>query len=229
MKTIGLIGGTGWISTSEYYTLLNEKVNKKLGGNNFARIIMYSFNFGEFYEYVIKNDYNNIFLMIKDAAQKIESAGAECIVLCANTLHMYADRLKRYTKLPIIHIAEAVGEEITSQEMKKAGLLGTLPTMEHPFYREKLKEKNIETLLPDEEDRKYLHSKITNEMVLNKFTADTKNRVISIIEKIKNEGAEGIILGCTELPILLKGVDIDIKLFDTIDIHTNVIVDFVIS
>lgn len=227
MKTIGLIGGTGWISTAEYYKIINEETNKRLGGLEFAKCILFSLNYGEIDSFNKQNNPAGVYSLISDAATKLIAAGADCILLCANTMHQYADELERNINVPLfIHIAQATGRIIRKQGLSKVGLLGTKQTMEMDFYKLKLKQENIDVIVPEEEDRDFIQQTISNELLKNIFLNKSKVKFQIIMEKLKSEGAEGIILGCTEIPLLIKQTDSSLPLFNTLEIHSLAAVDF---
>ena len=229
MKPIGLIGGLTYVSTIEYYRFLNEITNEKLGDAEAAIIIMYSVNFGEIKTLTEAEDWGNISKMMIDAAKKIENAGAACLLLGANTMHKIADEVQASIKIPIIHIAEAVAKVIHGNGLKKVGLLGTRYTMQLSFYSDHLSKYGIETIIPERDDVEFLNYTIYNEFSKNIFSAETKAAYLAIISKLKQRGAEGIILGCTEIPTLIKQADCDIPLFDTVKIHAEAAVEYVIG
>ena len=229
MKKIGLIGGISWVSTLDYYKYINEGVNVKLGGLNYAECIIYSFNYADIKKNNDANDWDKTLQMITTASEHLKSAGAEAIVLCANTLHLIADKLQENIKLPVIHIATATANEITKQKIKKVGLLGTKFTMELDFFTDKLKEQNIDSIIPNEEDRAFIHYTIFEELGRGLLLPESKNRYIEIINKLKEQGAEGVILGCTEIPLLVNQQDISVPLFDTALLHANAAVEFMLS
>jgi len=226
LKTIGLVGGTGWVSTIEYYRIVNEEINKRIGGMEFAKCILFSLNYGEIDSLRKKNDSNGIFSLISGAAVKLIDAGADCILLCANTMHQYADQLERNINVPLIHIAYETGRAINKQGLSTVGLLGTKQTMEMDFYKSKLKENNIEVIVPEKDDRDFIQQTISNELLKNIFLEESRVRFRSIMEKLQSEGAEGIILGCTEIPLLIKQSDSSLPLFNTLEIHSLAAVDF---
>ena len=228
MKVIGLVGGTGWISTAEYYRIINEEVNRRLGGLQFAKCVLYSFNYSEIDFFNRTGNSEGILTLIMDASVKLVTAGAECIVLCANTLHQFAERLE-WLNVPVIHVGAAVASEIKKKQMIKAGLLGTKQTMEMDFYKSKLKSEGIDVNVPDAEDRDFIQHSITNELLKGKIFAESKSRFLDICEKLISEGAEGIILGCTEIPLIVKQADINVPVFNTLEIHANAAVDFSLS
>lgn len=229
MKKIGLIGGISWVSTVDYYKYINEGVNKKLGGLNFAECIIYSFNYAEIKKNNDANDWEKTFEMFLKASEHLKSSGAEAIILCANTMHLIADKLQERIKLPVIHIATATANEITKHQLKKVGLLGTKFTMKMDFFTSKLKEQNIEVIIPNEEDCEFIHYTIFEELGRGLLLPESKKRYIDIINKLANKGAEGIILGCTEIPLLIKQDDVPILVFDTTLIHASKAVDFMLS
>jgi len=226
MKTLALIGGISWVSTADYYRYINEGINKRLGGIYYSRCIIHSFSYG-----VIKDmaDAGN-FAGVKDefiaACQNMKAGGAEGIVICANTMHMFAPELEQATGLPVIHIATATASAINGAGLKKVGLLGTRPTMTMGFYTEKLSEHDIETLIPDEQEMDFIHETIFSELGKGIFTPETRERYINIMNRLVAAGAEGIILGCTEIPMLLTQDDVTMPVFDTTRIHADAAVAF---
>jgi aspartate racemase len=229
MKTIGLIGGTGWVSTLEYYRLINEETNKRLGGLNAARCIIYSFNYADINKFNLRDDHEGIYKLVLDAAVKLKNAGADCLVLCANTLHQYVDRLNEEVKLPIIHIADATAAEIKKQELSTIGLLGTKFTMEMDFYTKRLSTAGINSLVPEKPERFFIHSTIMNELLKEIFKPESKKRFLEIINDLEQKGAQGIVLGCTEIPLLIKQQDIHLPVFNTLEIHAKAAVGFAIN
>jgi aspartate racemase len=229
MKTLGLIGGTTWLSTIDYYRYINEGISERTGGTEFAMCILYSFNFTDIRKLTEADDWDSILKLVTNACRKLEQSGAEAIVLCANTMHHIADRLQKNINIPIIHIAEATAYEIKKKNLKKAALLGTRFTMEFSFYKTILTNHNIETIIPDEVDRKFIHSTIFDELGKNILKPETKDHYISIIDGLVKQGAEGVILGCTEIPLLIKQEDLGIPAFDTTKIHADAAVDFALS
>jgi aspartate racemase len=229
MKTIGLIGGISWLSSAEYYRLINEKVNEKLGGVNSAKIILYSVNYEEIKTLTFADDWDGIAAMISTIAINMENSGADCVLLGANTMHKIADKVQGAIDIPLIHIAAATGKAIEKLQLKKVALLGTKYTMELGFYQAQLEKYNITAIIPNEADKQFIHDAIYNEMGRNIFLPSTKEKILSIIETMKNEGAEGVILGCTEIPILIKQADCSIPVFDTTLIHATAAVEFALE
>lgn len=229
MKTIGLIGGTGWVSTLEYYRLLNQEVNSRLGGLNAAKCLLYSFNYAELAALNQENNHAGVLKMVVDAAQKLELSGVDGIALCANTLHYYADDLQKQITKPIIYIASATADEIKREGYSTIGLLGTKMTMEENFYKNRLKDSGIRTLIPNDRERAFIHGSIFNELLKEVFFDSTKQQFFGIISNLKQQGAEGIVLGCTEIPLLIKQKDVDLPVFNTLEIHVKAIADFIIQ
>jgi aspartate racemase len=229
MKTIGLVGGTGWESTAEYYKLINEKMNAQLGGLNFAKCILYSFNYSDIYKLNEAGRIDEFFDPLLNACNTVIEAGSDCIMLCANTLHMFAEKLQPQISVPIIHIAEATGSEINKHGISRVGLLGTKYTMERDFYKDKLVAAGIETLIPTESERKFINDCIFEELLKSIFTGESKKEFLEIINNLKSRGAEGIILGCTEIPLLIKDDDVDMPLFNTTELHARAAVDFAVQ
>jgi aspartate racemase len=229
MKTLGLIGGTTWVSTVDYYRLINQQVNKKLGGLSSAKILLYSVNFAEFNPPTDPKEWGELTSKFTAISKNLEQVGADCIVFCANTPHIIADDIQKIINIPIINIAEETAKVVAARNFKKVGLLGTRITMEQPFYKDKLFKYGISAIIPEFEDRKFIHSSILDEMAKEIFKEETKQRYLTIIKKLISDGAEAIVLGCTEIPILIKQEDVPIPLFDTTLIHASAIVDFAVA
>ncbi len=229
MKTIGLIGGTGWVSTIEYYRLINQGINKKLGGLSAAQCFIYSFNYEEIDKLAKQDNIEGVYPMVLDAAKTLQTASADFIVLCANTLHQYVDKLEKVIDLPIVHIADATAKVIKQKGLTKVGLLGTRFTMEMDFYTKRLKETGIETLTQEKPQRDFIHYSIINEMLHDNFKKETRDKFLLIIDDLEARGAEGIILGCTEIPLLIKQEDVKLPLFNTLEIHAAAIVDYAVG
>ncbi|SNR70519.1 aspartate/glutamate racemase family protein [Lutibacter flavus] len=230
MKILGLIGGTSWVSTVDYYKLINQGINEQLGGNNFSECIIYSFNFQDIRNNLDKNDWNAILKMVVTACKKLEKSGAKGIVLCANTMHYIADKIQSEINIPIIHIATETAIEIKKSKLKKVALLGTRFTMEYDFFKSKLKEFGIEAIVPkNPEDINFMHSTILDELGKGIIKSKTKALYLSIIEELKHEGAEGVIAGCTEIPLIINQTDIDLPYFDTTLIHGKSAIEFALA
>lgn len=229
MKTIGLIGGTGWVSTLEYYRLINEETNKRLGGHNAARCIIYSFNYADINECNLREDHAGVYKFVLDAAVKLKNASADCIVICANTMHQYVDELNKEIKLPIIHIADAAAAEIKKQGLLTIGLLGTKFTMELDFYTKRLSTAGINSLIPEKPERLFIHNTIMDELLKEILKPESKKRFLEIINDLEQKGAQGIVLGCTEIPLLIKQEDSQLPIFNTLKIHAKAAVDFALK
>ena len=220
MKTIGLIGGMSWESSKLYYEFLNTKVKDVLGSSHSAKCILVSFDFADIERLTFKGDWDAIGELMKEAAQQLERAGADVILLCTNTIHLVSHYISENVSIPFLHIATTTGESIKKKGLKKVALLGTKFTMEKDFYTNTLSNDfDLEILTPETNNRQVIHDIIYKELVKGQFTETSKRKIIKIIKKLQNKGAEGVILGCTELPILISESDINIPLFDTGKIH----------
>lgn len=220
MKTIGLIGGMSWESSKMYYQFINTRINELAGGSHSAKSIMLSVDFAEIEKLSFAGDWDAIGESMKDAAQRLERAGADLILLCTNTIHIVSESIENAVQIPFIHIADATGTELQKKRLKKVGLLGTRFTMEKEFYTQLISEKyGVEVIIPNSDDRNTIHDIIYNELVKGKFTAESKVLGLEIIDRLKEVGVEGIIMGCTELPLLIPEEEIDIPSFDTAKIH----------
>ena len=222
MKTIGLIGGMSWESSKLYYEFLNTKAKDLLGGSHSAKCIMISVDFEEIERLTFKGDWAAIGNLMKQAALKLERAGADIVLLCTNTIHLISHYISDSISIPFLHIATTTGQSIQKQGLKKVALLGTKFTMEKDFYTKTLvNDFNLEIVTPNTNDRQIVHDIIYNELVKGQFTNASKQKIITIIKQLQNQGAQGVILGCTELPILISETDIDIPSFDTGKIHAH--------
>ena len=226
MKTIGLVGGTGWVSTLDYYRYFNELVFKNTDGESTAEVIINSVNYPAIAKLTAAGKWDDITKIITEAALALQTAGADCILLGANTMHHIAPQVKAGINIPFIHIAEETGKEIKKKGLKKVALLGTKYTMQLPFFKDVLASMEIETIIPHENDIQIINDAIYKELALGIITAVTKENYLQIMQKLQQAGAEGIILGCTEIPLLIKPNDFDLPLFDTTFIHANAAVNF---
>jgi aspartate racemase len=229
MKTIGLVGGTSWISTVDYYRLFNEITNQRLGGNEAAKIALYSVNYGEIVGLTKKGDWDAIAGIISDAARKTERAGADCILLGANTMHHIAEKVQAAVGIPLLHIADAAARAIKEKGLHKVALLGTRYTMLFDFYKNKLASHGIETIIPGEKEVTFVNDAIYNELGKGIFKPATKQKFIELIGQLAGQGAAGVILGCTEIPMLIKQEDTTVPVFDTTLLHATAAVDFALS
>jgi len=226
MKKIGLVGGISWVSTMDYYKFINEGVNSKLGGLNFAECILYSLNFGD----IQSVSWVNSFELLLNACESLKKSGVDSIVLCANTAHLFADKLQETIKMPIIHIGIETAKAVTKQGLNKVGLLGTKFTMEMDFYRNILEKFGLEVMVPEkQETRDYIQLTIKEELGTGYINNETKKNYITIANELIERGAECIILGCTEIPMLISKDDFKIPVFDTTKIHSQAIVEYIVS
>jgi len=229
MKKLGLLGGISWVSTLDYYKCINEEVNRRLGDLNFAECIIYSVNFNDIQRHGWDN-WSNTFKVLSEGCESLKQAGADALVLCANTPHAISNELEAHTGLPVINIVSATASAVQNHGLKKVGLLGTKFTMELPFFHEKLQRENIQSLIPDrQETRDYIQQSLKEELGRGVVLKTTRKKYLTIINELMERGAEGIIFGCTEIPLLLKQEDIQVPIFDTLQIHVNAAVDFALS
>lgn len=221
LKTIGLIGGMSWESTVTYYKIINETVKEKLGGLHSAKCILYSVDFHEIEECQANGNWEKSGEILGEAAYNLEKAGADFIVICTNTMHKVVNQIKEKISIPILHIAEMTAEKILEKGLKNIALLGTKYTMEQDFYKSKLIEKGINVIIPDKNDIEIINEVIYDELCLGTINSDSKKKFLEIVDKLRSKGAEGIILGCTEIGLLIKNEDTDVPLFDTAIIHAE--------
>ncbi len=227
LKLIGLIGGMSWENTIDYYRIINEMVKKELGEWYSAEILLYSVNFEEVLQLQNQNNWNELVKLMIIICKKLELAGSKAIVICSNTMHKIATEIETEISIPLINVVDETAKAIKSMDIKTVGLLGTKFTMEGNFYTEKLNEKyEINTLIPGKSEREYIHQAIYQEFAKGKFLESTKEKFLRIIEKLIKKGVEGIILGCTELPMLINSQDVSVPLYDTLKIHLRAAVDF---
>jgi aspartate racemase len=226
MKTIGLIGGTSWVSTIDYYRLINQLINEKIGGVHAAKLILHSLNFGDIKTLLDADDWDSITRIYISTAIKLKEAGADCIVLAANTPHLIANSIQKEVELPLIHISEATAKAIKETGITKVAVLGTRFVMESNFYGDILAGQGIATIVPDETERALIHNAIFAEMVKDIFTDETRETHLRIINRLITQGAEGIVYACTEIPILLKDTTLSVPTFDTTLIHAKAAVTF---
>lgn len=230
MKTIGMIGGMSWESTAEYYRLINEKIHLRLGGNHSAKIVLYSFDFAEIEDLQHKGRWGELDRLMVWSGRLLEKAGADFIVLCTNTMHKSVPAMEQELRIPVLHIADVTGEKIIGSGIKKAGLLGTRFTMEDDFYRNRLMDRfNIEVIIPEKDEREIIHKVIYDELVTGKIWEPSKAAFLEVIENLGKKGAGGVILGCTEIPLLVKQHDTRLPLFDTTMIHAEAAVEMALK
>ena len=230
MKTIGLVGGLSWESSKEYYRIINETVNERLGGLHSAKCMLYSLDFAEIRKTQQTKGWDEVTKILIDTAQRLEAAGADIVVICANTMHKFVPEIQRRIHVPIVHIADATAQKILEKGLKKVGLLGTKMTMEEDFYKGRIRERfGIDVLVPDKDERDFIERVIFDELCVGKMNASSKESFKRIIGKLVDNGAEGIILGCTEIPLLIKQEDVNVPVFDTTEIHAKAAVEFALK
>ena len=219
MKTIGLIGGMSWESTVTYYKIINETVKERLGGFHSGKILLYSVDFAEIEECQAKGEWEKSAEILSEAAENLEKAGADFIVICTNTMHKVAGKIQENIKIPVIHIADATAHKLKQDGILKTALLGTKYTMTQDFYKEKLRENGIEVLIPEEKDIEIVNHVIYEELCLGKILDSSRKEYIRIIDWLKEKGAQGVILGCTEIGLLISQKDSPLPVYDTTEIH----------
>lgn len=221
MKTIGFIGGMSWESTVTYYQIVNETVKRELGGLHSAKVLLYSVDFAEIEEYQTKGEWDKSGAVLAEAAQNLEKAGAGFIIICTNTMHKVAPVIQKKISIPIIHIAEATADALKENGIEKVGLLGTKYTMTQEFYKSKLIEAGIEVVIPDEAGVTVVNDIIYNELCLGIISEESRKKFVNIINQFEKAGAQGVILGCTEIGLLIHQKDVEIPVFDTTQIHAT--------
>lgn len=221
MKTLGLIGGMSWESTIPYYRIINEVVKERLGGLHSARLILYSVDFAEIEACQAAGDWAKSAEIMADAAVKLQQAGADYIVICTNTMHKVVPEMLAKLQIPIIHIADATAAALKKQGIKKAALLGTKYTMTQDFYKQRLVDNGIEVVVPEANDIKIVNDVIYNELCRGEIKEESRRKYVEIIRKLKEAGAEGVILGCTEIGLLVRPQDSSLPVFDTTVIHAE--------
>ena len=230
MKTVGLLGGMSWESTVGYYRAINEGVKAELGGLHSAKIAMYSVDFEPIEKLQHQGDWDGTAAILSDAARNVQAAGADVLLICTNTMHKVAPHIEAAVDIPILHIADATAEVLLDQGVKSVGLLGTGFTMEQDFYKGRLSERyGLKVLVPDQPDRDIVHRVIYDELCLGKIDADSKTEYLRIIQKLADDGAEAVILGCTEIGMLVQQADTAVRLLDTTAIHAQKAVEFALK
>jgi aspartate racemase len=230
MKTIGLIGGMSWESSLEYYRIINQQVKKRLGGLHSAKSLMFSVDFDEIEKLQHQGKWSEATEIMIDAAKRVEKGGADFVVICTNTMHRMADDVQSSIKIPLLHIADATAEKIKDRGLRKVGLLGTKFTMEQDFYKGRLViNHGLDILVPDERERLIIHEIIYTELCLGKIDQGSKSKFVAIINRLITNGIEAVILGCTEIPLLVRQEDITVPLFDTTRIHAESAVEYALK
>lgn len=221
MKIIGLLGGMSWESTVSYYEAINQIISKKLGGLHSAKCLISSVDFAEIEHLQAIGDWQTSGNLLAGEAKRLEKAGADCIVICTNTMHKVAPMIEQVISIPLLHIAEETRKVIERNKISKIALLGTKYTMTQDFYKEKLIEHGIEVMVPTKDDVEFVNQVIYEELCLGKIRKESKERYVTIIDQLAEQGAQGVILGCTEIGLLIKQEDTKVKLFDTTRIHAE--------
>ena len=230
MKTIGLLGGMSWESSIEYYRIINETVKDRLGGLHSAQCLMYSVDFAEVERLQHADEWDALTLLMIEGMQRLARGGADCLVICTNTMHRMAPEIQAAIDLPLLHIADATADAIKAQGLHTVGLLGTRFTMEGDFYRGKLtQDHGLQVLIPDETERETVHRIIYSELVQGQIRAESRLAFQNVIAGLQAKGAQGVILGCTEIPLLIRQSDVSIPIFDTTRIHAEAAVDWALS
>lgn len=230
MKTIGLIGGLSWESSLVYYRIINELVRERLGGTHSAKSLMFSVDFADFEILQQQGEWDRLTELMIDAGLRLKSGGAEFIVICTNTMHKVADAIESKVDLPVLHIADAVAQAIKDSGLKKVALLGTKFTMEQDFYKSRLSQRhNIEVIVPDLQERNFIHTVIFQELVMGKILDCSRDEFVKIITRMNSCGAEGVVLGCTEIPMLVSQADSIMRIFDTTSLHAAAAVEYALS
>ena len=230
MKTIGLIGGMSWESSIEYYRIINESVRERLGGLHSAKSVMYSVDFAEIETLQREGRWEEATQGMVEAARHVEGGGADFVVICTNTMHKMAERVEQQIGIPLLHIADATAETIRARGLRRVGLLGTRFTMEEDFYRGRLVERHgLEVLIPADRERETVHRVIYDELVVGKIKPSSKIQYLDIVGGLVRDGAAGIILGCTEIGLLVAQEDLEVPVFDTTRIHARAAVDYALE
>jgi aspartate racemase len=230
MKTIGLLGGMSWESTVPYYQIINREVNERLGGLHSAKLVLYSVDFDEIEKLQHAGKWNETGEILANRAESLEAAGADCLVLCTNTMHKVADQIQAAIDIPLLHIADAVADRVKAAELSTVGLLGTRFTMEEDFYRRRLQDLHgISVVIPNEDDRATIHRVIYDELCLGQVVDSSRGQFSRIIAGLGRAGAECVVLGCTEISMLVGPADVDLSVYDSTEIHARSAVSWALS
>jgi aspartate racemase len=227
MKTIGMIGGMSWESSLEYYRVVNEATKARLGGFHSAKCVLYSVDFEEVEKLQHKGDWNRLTVLMVDAAKRLEKAGVDFMIICTNTMHKMADQVQGAISVPLLHIVDVTAQAIIANRQTRVGLLGTKFTMEEEFYKGRLQDKHgLEVLIPSVEERQIVHDILYSELCLGEIKKQSKDKFKEIIQNLVDRGAQGVILGCTEIPLIVSQKDYTIPVYDTTTLHAEAAVDF---
>ncbi|WP_298773099.1 aspartate/glutamate racemase family protein [uncultured Shewanella sp.] len=230
MKTIGLLGGMSWESTLSYYQGLNQEIKASLGGLNSAKVCLYSINFDEIEKHQRLGQWDEAAKILSKAAQNIEAGGADFLLICTNTMHKVAPQIETAINIPLLHIADATAQQLAQDGMEKVGLLGTKFTMEQDFYKRRITDKfGIEIITPNQDERQAIHDIIYQELCLGVISNSSRTRYLEIINKLHQQGAQAVILGCTEIGLLVNKSDTNVPLYDTTELHMQAAIDIALS
>jgi len=229
MKTIGLIGGMSWESSAQYYAIINRAVRDRLGGSHSAKILMHSLDFGEIERLQHDGDWSSLTVQMVDVAKRIQAGGADFVLICSNTMHLMADAMAAEIDIPLLHVVDQTSAAIVKAGLKRVGLLGTAFTMERPFYRDRLAAAGLEVLIPSDADRRDVHRVIYEELVAGKFEPVSRQIYREVIARLVERGAQAIVLGCTEIMLLVDQSDSAVPLFDTTSLHALAAVDLALG
>lgn len=230
MKTIGIIGGLAWQSSAEVYKIINEEVNKRLGGQHSCKCVMYSVDLDPILILREEDDWEKLCDIMTDAIKRVEAAGADFTMICSNTMHKTVDAIKDRVSKPILHIADVTAQAVLAKGFRTVGLMGTKFTLTQDFYKNKMeRDYGIKIIVPDDEDIAFIHHVIYDELDYSIFSPASAERFVKIIEKLHAKGAEGVILGCTEIPLLVRQEDTDVPLFDTTTLHAHAAVSLALE
>ena len=229
MKTIGLIGGMSWESSAQYYAIINRAVRDRLGGSHSAKILMHSLDFGEIERLQHDGDWSSLTVQMVDVAKRIQAGGADFVLICSNTMHLMADAMAAEIDIPLLHVVDQTSAAIVKAGLKRVGLLGTAFTMERPFYRDRLAAAGLEVLIPSDADRREVHRVIYEELVAGKFEPVSRQIYREVIARLVERGAQAIVLGCTEIMLLVDQSDSAVPLFDTTSLHALAAVDLALG
>lgn len=229
MRKIGLLGGMSWESTALYYRLVNEDVRERLGGFHSARLVLASVDFAPVEAMQVAGDWEGAASLLVDEARSLEAAGAECLVLCTNTMHKVADAVDGAVGIPLLHLADVTAEAVRRAGLDRVALLGTRFTMEQPFYADRLRSHGLDVLVPEGEDRTLVHDVIYDELVLGVVREESRAAYVEVVGRLVSHGAEGVVLGCTEIELLIGPDDVDVPVFATTALHARAAVDFALS
>jgi aspartate racemase len=229
MRKIGLLGGMSWESTALYYRLLNEDVRDRLGGFHSARLVMASVDFAPIEAMQVAGDWEGAGALLAEEARSLEAAGAECLVLCTNTMHRVADAIEVAVGIPLLHLADVTADAVRDAGLERVALLGTRFTMEQPFYADRLRSHGLQVLVPDEADRTRVHDVIYDELVLGVVRDESRAAYVDVVRRLVDSRADGVVLGCTEIELLIGPDDVDVPVFATTALHARAAVDFALS